>query len=48
MLSGLAIGLSVTNLFDSDPPFVNNAGGWDPGQASALGRLVAFTLTKKF
>ncbi|MGQ3176730.1 MAG: TonB-dependent receptor plug domain-containing protein [Blastomonas fulva] len=48
VLNGLALGLSVTNLFDQDPPFVNIPGGWDPGQASALGRLVAFTLTKKF
>lgn len=47
-LDGLAVGLNVTNLFDSDPPFVNIAGGWDSGQASALGRLVAFTVSKKF
>lgn len=48
VLKGLMLGLSVTNLFDQDPPFVNIPGGWDPGQASALGRLVAFTVTKKF
>ena len=47
-LDGLALALNVTNLFDSDPPFVNIGGGWDPGQASAMGRLIAFTVSKKF
>ena len=48
VLDGLAVSLNVTNLFDEDPPFVNIAGGWDPGQSSALGRLVAFTVAKSF
>jgi iron complex outermembrane receptor protein len=48
VLNGLAFGINVTNLLDERPPFVNIAGGWDPGQSSALGRLIAFTLTKKF
>ena len=48
LLNGLALGVAVTNLFDEDPPFVNIAGGWDPGQSSALGRLVAFTVSKTF
>lgn len=47
-LNGLALGINVTNLFDQDPPFVNIGGGWDSGQASALGRLIAFTVSKKF
>ncbi len=47
-LNGLALGVNVTNLFDSHPPFVNIAGGWDSGQASALGRLIALTVSKKF
>ncbi|TKD51564.1 hypothetical protein [Sphingomonas baiyangensis] len=48
ILDGLSLGIAVTNVLDEDPPFVNIAGGWDPGQASALGRLVAFTLAKRF
>lgn len=47
-LSGLSFGVAVTNLLDEDPPFVNIVNGFDPGQASALGRLVAFTVNKKF
>jgi iron complex outermembrane receptor protein len=51
--SALNLGLNITNAFDKDPPFVNrgaflfNPGGWDPQQASALGRLIAVTLSKK-
>ncbi|SOB79488.1 iron complex outermembrane recepter protein [Sphingomonas guangdongensis] len=48
LLNGLSLGVNVTNLLDEDPPFVNIVGGFDPGQASAVGRLVAFTLAKKF
>jgi iron complex outermembrane receptor protein len=47
-LSGLSLGLDITNLFDRDPPFVNIQGGWDPGQANAVGRLISFSIAKKF
>lgn len=46
----LKIGLEATNVFDRDPPFVNIAptnnggGGFDPQNASPLGRVVALTL----
>ena len=40
-----------TNLFDRDPPYVNNrtpysASGFDPEQASAAGRVIALQLVK--
>ncbi|MFS0771184.1 TonB-dependent receptor [Sphingomonas sp. 1P08PE] len=45
------VALSVTNLFDRAPPYVNNpttfsAAGFDPDNASAIGRLVALQVTK--
>ncbi len=50
-LAGLRFSLSVTNLFDRDPPYVNNptpysAAGFDPANASAIGRLVALQVIK--
>jgi len=43
---GLQLGLSVQNLFDRDPPYVNNksqtsALGYDPEKASPLGRMIS-------
>ena len=46
--------LHVNNLFDRNPPYVNipvsanGGGGFDPGAASAVGRLVSIGLRKKF
>ncbi|MFT4089322.1 MAG: TonB-dependent receptor [Asticcacaulis sp.] len=45
---GLRIGLNVRNLFDKNPPVVDNGNGYDPSKASALGRVVAVTLNKKW
>ncbi len=50
-LKGLRIALAVNNLFDRNPPYVNNrtslsAAGFDPEQASAVGRLVALQIGK--
>lgn len=50
-MKGTRLSLSVTNLFDRDPPYVNNrtpysASGFDPEQASAAGRVVALQLVK--
>lgn len=50
-LRGLRLSLSITNLFDRDPPYVNNptafsAAGFDPENASPVGRLVALQVTK--
>ena len=43
---GLQLGLSIQNLFDRDPPYVNNrsqtsALGYDPEKASPIGRMVS-------
>ncbi len=48
-LPSASLSLSVTNLFDREPPYVNNptlfsASGFDPDNASAMGRLVALQL----
>lgn len=48
ILNGTSLGLSVTNLFDRDPPFANIQGGFDPGQASAVGRLMSISLSRTF
>ena len=53
LLKGLKLALSVTNLFDRDPPYVNNAtpysaAGFDPENASAFGRLVAVQISKQW
>jgi iron complex outermembrane receptor protein len=48
-LNGLSLAVDVENLFDEDPPFVNNADaqiGYDPEMASSRGRVVALTLRK--
>ena len=53
MLDGIVYSLSVQNLFDEDPPFVasptlRQGASYDPTNASAVGRLVAFHVIKKF
>ena len=52
-LSGLRIALSATNLFDADPPYVAyNLGlivtGYDPDNASPLGRVVSLQVAKRW
>jgi iron complex outermembrane receptor protein len=53
-LKGTRLGLDITNLFDADPPFVNiipnanGGGGFDPQAANPIGRIVAFSIDKKF
>lgn len=44
------VSFSVINLFDEDPPFVNNASGvgYDPSNADPLGRFVAIELSTRF
>lgn len=47
---GLRLGLGITNLFDKDPPYVNNrsvssALGYDPEKASPLGRMMSLQAT---
>jgi outer membrane receptor protein involved in Fe transport len=42
--------LSVINLFDNDPPFVNNLLGvaYDPANSNPLGRFISFNIVKKW
>lgn len=44
----LSVSLDANNVFDQRAPFVNIQNGFDAGQASALGRFIAFTVAKKF
>ncbi len=48
-----ALRLSITNLFDQDPPklplFADiSVDGYDPTNASPLGRFISLELTKRF
>ncbi len=50
-LDGLLVTLDVENLFDEDPPFVNNhdaSTGYDPEMASPRGRVFGLTLRKSW
>lgn len=51
-LSGVTVALSATNVFDRDPRATRVLGpfdiGFDPANASPLGRLVAFEITKRW
>ena len=43
---GLTLGLAIQNLFDRDPPYVNNRSqtsglGYDPEKASPVGRMMS-------
>lgn len=47
---GLRLTLGVENLLDEDPPFYDgpNGYGFDPGQASLLGRVVSLQISKRW
>lgn len=45
---GLSVQARVVNLFDKDPPFVDNANGYLPALASPFGRQYEFTVRAKF
>lgn len=47
---GLIVSLSAQNLFDTDPPFVNQSSGigYDASSADPLGRFVALQLIKRW
>ena len=47
-LDGTSIGLEAINVLDEDPPFVDLDGGADLSTASALGRYVSLTVTKRW
>ena len=48
LLSGLDLALDVRNLTDRDPVFVDIEGGYDPTNASPMGRLIGLSITKKW
>lgn len=50
LLKGIELALNVQNLFDEDPPFFNNPNsvGYDPVNASLLGRFVSLQLRKSW
>jgi hypothetical protein len=38
----------VENVFDTEPEYVNQIGGFDPQVASAIGRMVSFSIRKSW
>jgi iron complex outermembrane receptor protein len=49
LISGLRIGLDISNLFDEDPPYVSILDNhYDGANADPLGRAFAVTVTKKW
>ncbi|MFM1887291.1 MAG: hypothetical protein RL026_2448 [Pseudomonadota bacterium] len=46
-LEGTQLFLDATNLFDEDPPFYNNANGYDGINASPIGRVVTIGVRTK-
>ncbi len=50
VLNGLRLALTIHNLFDQAPPFYDapSGFGFDPGQASLMGRTVALQLIKRW
>ena len=45
-LSGIRAAFNVYNVFDEDPPFVNQPLGYDPANADPYGRIFAISLSK--
>lgn len=51
LLEGLSLSLTVTNLFDEEPPFIETAGSgahYDPANASPLGRMIGLEVAKRW
>lgn len=54
LLNNVKVAVIVSNLFGEEPPFIDSSSaasatfGYDPTNASAVGRFVAFELSKKF
>lgn len=48
LFSGTSLSLDVSNLFDTNPPYVNIVTAYDPQEANALGRTVSISLRKRF
>ncbi|MGH8251922.1 MAG: TonB-dependent receptor domain-containing protein [Steroidobacteraceae bacterium] len=50
LISGLEVRATIRNIFDDDPPFVNNPAGigFDPDNASPLGRFLSIEFAKRW
>ena len=50
LLKNLSVRLNVQNVFDQDPPFVNNSAGvaFDPNNSNPLGRFISVQLRKNW
>ncbi len=50
LLNGVSANVSVQNLFDQDPPFVNNplGVGFDPANANPIGRMIGIEISKRW
>lgn len=48
LFANAAVSLNAQNLFDVDPPLVNNLRGYDAANASAIGRMVSLNITKEW
>ncbi len=49
ILDGFGVALTINNLFDRDPPFLDKIrGGYDPTKGSVIGRTLALRLTKSW
>ncbi len=46
--TGTSLSLTINNLLDQKPPFYNNGLGYDPDNASPVGRIVQLSIRKKF
>jgi hypothetical protein len=47
-VSGAEAYFQIQNIFDTDPPFVNSASGFDASWGNPIGRMVTFGLRKKW
>jgi iron complex outermembrane receptor protein len=47
-IDGTSLSLTVNNILDQKPPFYDNLTGYDPNNASPLGRLAELSIRKKF
>lgn len=45
---GTTLSLAVTNVFDTDPPFVDMLGGYDPVYGNVIGRMMSVSLRTRF
>ncbi len=47
-IEGVRVGVNIRNLTNEDPPQVDTGGAYDASKASALGRVVAFSISKRW